>query len=124
MTGPSGLVGDYRIDAALTEYGGALSPDGRTLALVTADLKLVTLDARTGRVGKRRTDVGDYEVIRVERWIGRDEVLVRRWDDDYVLLTKVHVRTGATEELDAELGESLGYDSRWARSAPETRQGS
>ncbi|GAA3527561.1 hypothetical protein GCM10022419_002930 [Nonomuraea rosea] len=108
---PGTVEGAFRIDPGLVEYGGALSPDGHTLALVTQDSKVITMDARTGRVTGKRTALEDYEVLAVERWISEDEVLIRQWDDEYVFLTKVDVRSGATGEIAEELSESLEYDS-------------
>jgi hypothetical protein len=101
----------FRIDPGLIEYGGALSPDGHTLALVTQDTKVITMDAGTGRVTGRRTALEDYEVLLVERWISADEVLVRQWDDEYAFLTKVNVRSGATSEFAEDTTEWLDYDS-------------
>jgi hypothetical protein len=69
---PGTAEGAFRIDPGLVEYGGALSPDGHTLALVTQDSKVITMDARTGRVTGRRTALEDYEVLAVERWISED----------------------------------------------------
>ncbi|MFC4115628.1 hypothetical protein [Nonomuraea zeae] len=104
-------AGAFRIDPGLVEYGGALSPDGHTLALVTQDSKVIAMDARTGRVTGRRTALEDYEVLMVERWISADEVLVRQWDDDYAFLTKVNVRSGTAVEYAEEVSEWLDYDS-------------
>ncbi|MEU1386344.1 MULTISPECIES: hypothetical protein [unclassified Nonomuraea] len=101
----------FRIDPALIEHGAALAPDGRSLALVTADDRLVTMDARTGRVtGPRpRLDVDDLEVIRVERWLSRDKVLVRLWDQEDVYLVQVNVRTGESADLGDSATEWIDY---------------
>lgn len=116
LHGKTTLDGDYRVDPALLGLGGALSPDGRTLALITGDSELVTMDGRTGRIGGPRTDLAasdlvGYDLIGVERWVGPEEVLVRSWDDDYVILTKVNVKSGAATEVTGEWVESLDYDS-------------
>ncbi|SPL95133.1 unnamed protein product [[Actinomadura] parvosata subsp. kistnae] len=111
MNGLTTLEGDYRVDPGLLDFGGALSPDGRTLALITADSELVTMDGRTGRVGGPRTDLADYDLIGVERWTGPEEVLVRSWDDDYVMLTKVNVKSGAVTEVAGDWVEWLDYES-------------
>ncbi|TMR96981.1 hypothetical protein [Nonomuraea basaltis] len=112
LTGAQVYAGGYRIDPDLIEYGTAVSPDGHTLALIAEDSTLVTMDVRTGRLSGRRTVLEDYEVIAVERWIGADEVLVRQWDeDDYIYLTKVNVRSGATTSYAEETAELLDYDS-------------
>ncbi|KAB8197773.1 hypothetical protein FH608_004420 [Nonomuraea phyllanthi] len=106
----NGPAGRYRIDPDLIAYGAALSPDGRTLALVAEGERLVTMDARTGRVTGRRTAIDDYQVLAVERWLSADEVLVRQTDDEYAVLTKVDVRSGTSESADYEI-EPLDYDS-------------
>ncbi|MFG1707251.1 hypothetical protein ACFLIM_29045 [Nonomuraea sp. M3C6] len=111
MHNTKSLVGGYRVDHGLLDYGGALAPDGHTLAMVTQDLKVITMDTRTGRVTGHRTTLEDYEVITVERWISADEVLVRQWDDDYVLFIKVNVRSGTATEFADEVAEWLDYDS-------------
>ncbi|MER6578907.1 hypothetical protein [Nonomuraea sp. NPDC001023] len=101
----------FRIDPALIEHGAALAPDGRSLALVTADDRLVTMDARTGRVtGPRpRLDADGLEVIRVERWLSRDKVLVRLWDEEDVHLVQVDVRTGESADLGDSATEWIDY---------------
>ncbi|MFF4191400.1 hypothetical protein [Nonomuraea sp. NPDC001831] len=101
----------FRIDPALIEHGAALAPDGRSLALVTADDRLVTMDARTGRVtGPRpRLDADGLEVIRVERWLSRDKVLVRLWDEEDVYLVQVDVRTGESADLGDSATEWIDY---------------
>ncbi|MFF4619897.1 hypothetical protein [Nonomuraea jabiensis] len=111
LQGARGRAGGYRVDPGLLEYGAALSPDGRTLALVSADERLVTMNARTGRVSGSRTALDDYGVIAVERWLSADEVLVRQpdEDDEDAFLTKVDVRSGKSADLGGE--EWIGYDS-------------
>ncbi|MGW2152142.1 hypothetical protein [Nonomuraea sp. NPDC001699] len=101
----------FRIDPALVEHGAALSPDGRLLALVTADARLVTMDARTGRVAgpRPRLDDDDLEVIRVERWLGPGKVLVRLWDREDVYLIQVDVRTGEATAFDDSATEWIDY---------------
>ncbi|TMR09089.1 hypothetical protein ETD86_44980 [Nonomuraea turkmeniaca] len=111
LRGAQVYAGGYRIDPDLVAYGGALSPDGQTLALVSEGTHLVTMDVRTGRVSSVRAELDDYEVIAVERWISADEVLVRQWDDDYAFLTKVNVRSGTSTELGSAVSEWLDYDS-------------
>ncbi|TYB59851.1 hypothetical protein FXF51_33115 [Nonomuraea sp. PA05] len=112
LNGMRALEGGYRIDPGLIGFGGALSPDGRTLALITAESELVTMDGRTGRMGGPRTDLSDYDVITVERWVREDEVLVRSWDDDdYVALTKVNVKSGDITEVTGDWVEWLDYES-------------
>ncbi|MGW0801941.1 hypothetical protein [Nonomuraea sp. NPDC002799] len=108
---PGALEGGYRVDPDLLKLGGALAPDGRTVALIAEDSTLITMDARTGRVFGHRTVIEDYEVLAVERWVSADEVLIRQWDDDYAYLTKVNVHSGATVELSEDWMEELGYDS-------------
>ncbi|MGV9377289.1 hypothetical protein ACWDRB_15810 [Nonomuraea sp. NPDC003707] len=111
LRGARGRAGGYRVDPGLLEYGAALSPDGRTLALVSADERLVTMNARTGRVFGSRTALDDYGVIAVERWLSADEVLVRQpdEDDEDAYLTKVDVRSGKSADFGGE--EWIGYDS-------------
>ncbi|MDX3106002.1 hypothetical protein [Nonomuraea angiospora] len=111
LQGAKGRTRGYRVDPGLLEYGAALSPDGRTLALVSADERLVTMNARTGRVSGSRTALDDYGVIAVERWLSADEVLVRQpdEDDEDAYLTKVDVRSGKSEDYGGE--EWTGYDS-------------
>ncbi|MEU6777932.1 hypothetical protein ABZ912_01930 [Nonomuraea angiospora] len=111
LHGARGRAGGYRVDPGLLEYGAALSPDGRTLALVSADERLVTMNARTGRVSRSRTALDDYGVIAVERWLSADEVLVRQpdEDDEDAYLTKVDVRSGKSADFGGE--EWVGYDS-------------
>ncbi|MET7332355.1 hypothetical protein [Nonomuraea sp. NPDC005650] len=101
----------YRVDPGLIEHGAALSPDGRTLALVSADERLVTMNARTGRVFGPRTALSDYGVIAVERWLSTGEVLVRQPDEDEedAYLTKVDVRSGKSAERGDD-EEEIGYD--------------
>ncbi|GGT14884.1 hypothetical protein ACFFV7_34620 [Nonomuraea spiralis] len=101
----------FRVDPALVEHGAALAPDGRSLALVTADDELVTMDARTGRVAGPRTrlDEDDLEVVRVERWLSRDKVLVRLWDREDVYLTEVDVRTGEATVFDDSATDWIDY---------------
>ncbi|MGP3958618.1 hypothetical protein ACTWPT_21620 [Nonomuraea sp. 3N208] len=111
LRGAQVYAGGYRIDPDLIEYGGALSPDGQTLALIAEDSYLVTMDVRTGGVSAVRTALDEYEVIAVERWLSADEVLVRQLDDDYVYLAKVNVRSGTSTEFTDEATESLEYDS-------------
>ncbi|WP_344481864.1 hypothetical protein [Nonomuraea monospora] len=112
LNGLTALEGGYRIDPGLIDLGGAVSPDGRTLALITADSELVTMDGRTGRMGGPRTDLSDYDLIAVERWVREDEVLVRSWDDDdYVALTKVNVKSGDITEVTGDWVEWLDYGS-------------
>ncbi|MFB4283134.1 hypothetical protein ACBJ59_48080, partial [Nonomuraea sp. MTCD27] len=112
LNGPEGLDGGYRVDPGLLEYGGALSPDGRRLALVAEDTELVVMDARTGRLTGTRADLGEYEVVQVERWLGADEVLIRQLEDDeYTHLVKVDVRSGTTTDVtDEAVPEELYYD--------------
>jgi hypothetical protein len=102
----------YRVDPALVVDGGALSPDGRTLALATTDDRLISMDARTGRVTGPRTplDGDDLGVLKVERWLSADEVLVRTWDYDDVYLTKVNVRTGKTADFGDDVTDWLAED--------------
>ncbi|MEU8316930.1 hypothetical protein AB0C33_01065 [Nonomuraea sp. NPDC048881] len=111
LDGAGARTKGFRIDPALIEHGAALAPDGRSLALVTADDRLVTMDARTGRVtGPRpRLDVDDLEVIRVERWLSRDKVLVRLWDEEDVHLVQVDVRTGESADLGDSATEWIDY---------------
>ncbi|MEV4011169.1 hypothetical protein AB0J35_11755 [Nonomuraea angiospora] len=111
LQGAKGRKGGYRVDPGLLEYGAALSPDGRTLALVSADERLVTMNARTGRVSGSRTALDDYGVIAVERWLSAGEVLVRQpdEDDEDAYLTKVDVRSGRSADYGGE--EWIGYDS-------------
>ncbi|MBB5777229.1 hypothetical protein [Nonomuraea jabiensis] len=111
LQGARGRAGGYRVDPGLLEYGAALSPDGRTLALVSADERLVTMNARTGRVFGSRTALDDYGVIAVERWLSADEVLVRQpdEDDEDAYLTRVDVRSGKSADYGGE--EWIGYDS-------------
>ncbi|NUR85444.1 MAG: hypothetical protein HOY71_15280 [Nonomuraea sp.] len=111
LTGGGARATGYRIDPALVEHGAALGPDGRSLALVTADDRLVTMDARTGRVAARRTrlDVDDLEVVKVERWLNRDEVLVRLWDYEDVYLTRVNVRTGEVVDFADDATDWIDY---------------
>ncbi|MGI5284020.1 hypothetical protein ACQEVF_11865 [Nonomuraea polychroma] len=112
LRGAQVYAGGYRIDPDLIGYGGALSPDGRTLALVAEGSHLVTMDVGTGRVSSVRAELETYEVLAVERWISADEVLVRQWDDDdYVYLAKVNVRAGTTTAFTDEATERLDYDS-------------
>ncbi|MFI7127527.1 hypothetical protein ACIBQ1_17650 [Nonomuraea sp. NPDC050153] len=100
----------YRVDPGLIGHGAALSPDGRTLALVSADERLVTMNARTGRVFGPRTALSDYGVIAVERWLSAGEVLVRQpdEDDEDAYLTRVDVRSGKSVDHGDE--EEIGYD--------------
>ncbi|MFI7695328.1 hypothetical protein ACIBQ6_40105 [Nonomuraea sp. NPDC049655] len=111
LDGAGARTKGFRIDPALIEHGAALAPDGRSLALVTADDRLVTMDARTGRVtGPRpRLDVDDLEVIRVERWLSRDKVLVRLWAEEDVHLVQVDVRTGESADLGDSATEWIDY---------------
>ncbi|WP_431915584.1 hypothetical protein [Nonomuraea jabiensis] len=111
LQGAKGRAGGYRVDPGLLEHGAALSPDGRTLALVSADERLVTMNARTGRVSGSRTALDDYGVIAVERWLSAGEVLVRQPDEDEedAYLTKVDVRSGKSADFGGE--EWIGYDS-------------
>ncbi|MER6512647.1 hypothetical protein ABT158_37950 [Nonomuraea sp. NPDC001636] len=111
LDGAGARTKGFRIDPALIEHGAALAPDGRSLALVTADDRLVTMDAHTGRVtGPRpRLDVDGLEVIRVERWLSRDKVLVRLWDEEDVYLVQVDVRTGESADLGDSATEWIDY---------------
>ncbi|WP_214320822.1 hypothetical protein [Nonomuraea sediminis] len=104
----------FRIDAEVGISGGALSPDGRTLA-VADDERVITLDTRNGHVTKLRRLVGAdgaQEIDTVERWLNADEVMVRLSDEeDEVYLAAVDVRTGKTRDLDTgdlEYGDVLG----------------
>ncbi|NJP93433.1 hypothetical protein HCN51_28975 [Nonomuraea sp. FMUSA5-5] len=38
-------------------------------------------------------------------------MLVRSWDDDYVMLTKVNVKSGAVTEVTGDWVEWLDYES-------------
>lgn len=104
----------FRVDGSLTTDGAALAPDGRTLALVADDERVVTMDTRTGRITKLRPLTGDGagEIVKVERWLDAGEVVVRTSDeDDEVHLVSVNVRTGKSRALDAgdlEYGDVLG----------------
>ncbi|MFI7417581.1 hypothetical protein [Nonomuraea sp. NPDC049684] len=111
LDGAGARAKGFRIDPALIEHGAALAPDGRSLALVTADDRLVTMDARTGRVSgpRPRLDVDGLEVIRVERWLSRDKVLVRLWDEEDVYLVQVDVRTGESADLGDSATEWIDY---------------
>jgi hypothetical protein len=113
LRGARVYAGGYRVDPDLVSYGGALSPDGTTLALVSKGAKLVTMDVRTGRITGPRTALEDYEVIKVERWLGPDKVLVRQWDDeeDEMFLTQVDVRLSTATEYLHEATGWLDYDS-------------
>ncbi|MCK2221365.1 hypothetical protein MF672_047315 [Actinomadura sp. ATCC 31491] len=115
LRGPAVYAGGYSIDPALVSYGGALSPDGRTLALVADDRTLVTMDVRTGRVAARRATLREYDVVSVERWLGPEEVLVRQYDDDYIYLTRVDVRTGQVSEYADDVTHSLDYEDPLGR---------
>jgi hypothetical protein len=110
VQGAKRRTGGYRIDPGLLGHGAALSPDGRTLALVSADERLVTMNARTGRVSGSRAALDDYGVIAVERWLSADEVLVRQpdEDDEDAYLTRVDVRSGKSAGYGEE--EEVGYD--------------
>ncbi|MFI6733722.1 hypothetical protein ACIBI9_12400 [Nonomuraea sp. NPDC050451] len=110
VQGAKGRTRGYRVDPGLLGYGAALSPDGRTLALVSADERLVTMNARTGRVSRSRAALDDYGVIAVERWLSADEVLVRQpdEDDEDAYLTRVDVRSGKSADYGDE--EEVGYD--------------
>ncbi|MFI9589472.1 hypothetical protein [Nonomuraea sp. NPDC052265] len=111
LDGASTRTKGFRIDPALIEHGTALAPDGRSLALVTADARLVTMDARTGRVAGPRTrlDNDDLEVIRVERWLGPGKVLVRLWDHEDLYLIQVDVRTGEAAAFDDSATEWIDH---------------
>ncbi|MEV0591903.1 hypothetical protein [Nonomuraea cavernae] len=112
MEDPSGRGGrTYRIDPDLIGYGAALSPDGRTLAVVTGDERLALMDTRTGLVTGPRPALDAYEVVAVERWLNRDEVLMRLWDDEYIVLSAVNIRTGQAEPYAEEVTEDLDYAS-------------
>ncbi|MEV1166871.1 hypothetical protein [Nonomuraea sp. NPDC049784] len=102
-------AGGYSIDPGLIEYGAALSPDGRTLALVEEGTRLITMNPRTGRVTGTRALLDDYDVIAIERWLSADDVLVRQSEEDDAFLTKVNVRTGMSESADYDL--ELDYDA-------------
>ncbi|MEU8247125.1 hypothetical protein [Nonomuraea sp. NPDC048916] len=116
LEGPSGRGGrPYRIDPALIEYGAALSPDGRTLAVVAGDERLALMNVRTGLITGPRPSLDDYEIVAVERWLNQEEVLVRLWDDDDELLVAVNIRTGSSEPYAEEITEEMDYGSPLGR---------
>ncbi|WP_143591272.1 hypothetical protein, partial [Thermoactinospora rubra] len=80
LEGPDGRIHRaFRVDAGMLDYGCAISPNGRALAMVTRDLKLVKMDLRTGLVSGERENAED--AVSVERW-DRHGVLLRVWGED------------------------------------------
>ncbi|MFI6813473.1 hypothetical protein ACIBG7_13725 [Nonomuraea sp. NPDC050328] len=93
----------FRVPAGLLGREFALAPDGRTLASLSEDLRLVRIDVRTGKIAAHRPSLrGSLPLAAgVDRWLNGREVLVMLRDgDDAKGFAVVDVRTGKSRHRD------------------------
>lgn len=111
LNGPDYSGYDFRIDPTLLEHGVALSPDGKSLVMISDDLEVIRMDARTGKIAKERPSLeADLpEVDLVERWLGGNKVLVRTYDDDFIGLVTLDAVTGKSLLYELDGSEEIDY---------------
>ncbi|MFI6316577.1 hypothetical protein ACIBG8_03610 [Nonomuraea sp. NPDC050556] len=79
------------------DSGAVLAPDGHTLAVVSKDRTLITIDATTGKPTGNPIDLNPAtgEKAYADRWLNGEEVLVRIWTKENERCLAINPITGA-----------------------------